>query len=544
MQEDVRPANSRLFILCSRNCTEDMFQKEFSQFGNIEDIWVVKDKRTNENKGVTYIKYSKTSEAALAMEEMNGKSLEGDPKPLKVMIASSKREGSIRDPKEDEKNLRLFVIVPKSYTKEELRKEFESFGNIDSVSLVTDRHSGENKGFGYVRYHRAYHAALALEGCDQAFKPKYADPKPPKEREGDLMFDPREVYPGYQSGYRDARGGGRYDSDRGGRYDSDRGSRYDDRDYRGRDMRGIGDSVSGMKRGHAEMMEDFGVGPVGGGMPSFPMSTGHGPLDIIDKYPNTGSTRLHINAPIGLTQGYLLRLFSVIPGLEYCDLNESTGQAYARYTSPQCASYARDKLNGFEYPIGSPLVVRFSEEQARAPPPVPQNNMRQQMGIVSGRGFDGYNSGYGGTKPDGNEMFRRAALILEKAGINPDRVLGGQQTGNDTERVGYCPIPLPTPKKMLPDDTPVAKRLFIVCQPSGTPEKILRDAFCRMGNLIEVYLLPARNYGYAKFATLESAQKAIQLLHGQNIGGNRLKVIEAEPTKKDLEDEPYKKLRT
>ena len=79
---------------------------------------------------------------------------------------------------------------------------------------------------------------------------------------------------------------------------------------------------------------------------------------------------------------------------------------------------------------------------------------------------------------------------MEKAGINPDRVLGGQQTGNDTERVGYCPIPLPTPKKMLPDDTPVAKRLFIVCQPSGTAEKILRDAFCRMGNLIEVYLLP------------------------------------------------------
>jgi hypothetical protein len=44
--------------------------------------------------------------------------------------------------------------------------------------------------------------------CFPAFKPKYADPKPPKEREGDLMFDPREVYPGYQSGYRDARGGG------------------------------------------------------------------------------------------------------------------------------------------------------------------------------------------------------------------------------------------------------------------------------------------------------------------------------------------------
>ena len=44
-----------------------------------------------------------------------------------------------------------------------------------------------------------------------------------------------------------------------------------------------------------------------------------------------------------------------------------TGQAYARYTSPQCASFARDKLNGFEYPIGSPLVVRFTDEQQRPP---------------------------------------------------------------------------------------------------------------------------------------------------------------------------------
>lgn len=43
------------------------------------------------------------------------------------------------------------------------------------------------------------------------------------------------------------------------------------------------------------------------------------------------------------------------------------GQAFARYTSPQCASYARDKLHGFEYPIGSPLVVRCADEQQRPP---------------------------------------------------------------------------------------------------------------------------------------------------------------------------------
>ena len=36
--------------------------------------------------GVVYVKFSKASEAALAMEEMNMKTLPGHPKPLKVTI--------------------------------------------------------------------------------------------------------------------------------------------------------------------------------------------------------------------------------------------------------------------------------------------------------------------------------------------------------------------------------------------------------------------------------------------------------------------------
>lgn len=39
-----------------------------------------------------------------------------------------------------------------------------------------------------------------------------------------------------------------------------------------------------------------------------------------------------------------------------------SGLAYARYSSPQCAAYARDKLNGFEYPLGSPLHVQMADD--------------------------------------------------------------------------------------------------------------------------------------------------------------------------------------
>ena len=58
------------------------------------------------------------------------------------------------------------------------------------------------------------------------------------------------------------------------------------------------------------------------------------------------------------------------------------------------------------------------------------------------------------------------------------------------ERVTYCNFPLPLPQPLVPEFTPVAEKLFIVCQPAAVPERILRDAFSRFGGLIDVYLLP------------------------------------------------------
>ena len=35
-------------------------------------------------------------------------------------------------------------------TEEELRQEFEAFGEVTSVSIITDRYSGRPKGFGFI----------------------------------------------------------------------------------------------------------------------------------------------------------------------------------------------------------------------------------------------------------------------------------------------------------------------------------------------------------------------------------------------------------
>ena len=49
----------------------------------VESVQIHKD-RKGESKGIAYVKFSKTSEAALAVEEMNGRCIGHHPRPLKV----------------------------------------------------------------------------------------------------------------------------------------------------------------------------------------------------------------------------------------------------------------------------------------------------------------------------------------------------------------------------------------------------------------------------------------------------------------------------
>lgn len=94
---------SRLFIVGPKTLQEDEVRNEFKEFGNIRDIKIVKDRTTGENKGkifliilninvllefsgIYYVRYTKTSHAAKALEEMKGKNIGGSN--IKVMIAS------------------------------------------------------------------------------------------------------------------------------------------------------------------------------------------------------------------------------------------------------------------------------------------------------------------------------------------------------------------------------------------------------------------------------------------------------------------------
>lgn len=56
-----------------------------------------------------------------------------------------------------------------SVTEEDLKKAFEAFGKVDRVSIITDKFSGQSKGFGFVEMSGdkdAEQAIKALNGTD------------------------------------------------------------------------------------------------------------------------------------------------------------------------------------------------------------------------------------------------------------------------------------------------------------------------------------------------------------------------------------------
>lgn len=85
---------------------------------------------------------------------MSGKVLPGGGRAIKVLVAHSRGEGSKKEPFEEERALRLFVVCKKNATEQELEAHFKQFGRIDSIKLVKNRDSNENKGFAYIKYYR------------------------------------------------------------------------------------------------------------------------------------------------------------------------------------------------------------------------------------------------------------------------------------------------------------------------------------------------------------------------------------------------------
>lgn len=56
--------------------------------------------------------------------------------------------------------------LSRDVTEEDLRKAFETYGRVASVNVITDRFSGESRGFGFVEMPEKGEAQSAIDGLN------------------------------------------------------------------------------------------------------------------------------------------------------------------------------------------------------------------------------------------------------------------------------------------------------------------------------------------------------------------------------------------
>ncbi len=80
--------------------------------------------------------------------------------------------------------------LPYSATEETLRETFSQCGSVDSVNMITDRDTGQSKGFGFVEMSRDSEAQKAIQELNgstldgREIKVNEAKPKAPRGGRG------------------------------------------------------------------------------------------------------------------------------------------------------------------------------------------------------------------------------------------------------------------------------------------------------------------------------------------------------------------------
>lgn len=138
--------------------TEESLSQLFGEFGNIVDISIIKDKRTNQPKGCAFINFSTKEEADLAINTINSSNryLENMNKPLQVKYSDNEIEKMER---------KLFLGMLGSANETDVTNIFSKFGQIEDLTIVREK-DGRSKGYGFIKFTTRESSDLAIREVD------------------------------------------------------------------------------------------------------------------------------------------------------------------------------------------------------------------------------------------------------------------------------------------------------------------------------------------------------------------------------------------
>lgn len=354
------PANSRVFVLCSKTATEADLEERLSRYGTIQSARIIRDKETQTSKGIGYVKYTLASAAALAIEQESDSGELFCGQQLRVSLAEMKgtrrppgaptTDSLYTAPDELPARSRLFVVCPRTITEDDLRQVFSQFDELEYCRIMKARQTNESKGCAYVKYKLASSAAKAMEALQQD---PMIDGKPikvlladPKRKNGPPMWgQPHGSHYGPVSMHPSGQGPNRAPLAH---------RRYEDH---------VMPHGSGSQRHPAMFMRV----PAQGGHPN--SRNGHGDGMYMDE---AQGDRLFVVCSKALQAPQFQDLFMRLPGYVSSELkiDKSTGYSkgfgFVTFAHASYALHGMQQLDGYDYPPGSPLRVMMAKPKPEA----------------------------------------------------------------------------------------------------------------------------------------------------------------------------------
>ncbi|KAG9415213.1 hypothetical protein AC1031_008653 [Aphanomyces cochlioides] len=218
--------------------TEDNLRAHFSQYGNLTDAALMKDKYSGQPRGFGFVTFEDPSVVDRVLNEthnLDGRNVEVKRAvPRDSMVGgrsggpstsgsgySDGRSGGGRTIE----SKKIFVGgLPPTVTNEDFRSYFEDFGKITDAVVMMDRDTQRSRGFGFVSFEEEGAVAEVISKSHElhgkVVEIKRAEPK--GEIRGGRGYDMGGYRGGYGGGYGGGRGGGRgsYGGYGGGGYGS------------------------------------------------------------------------------------------------------------------------------------------------------------------------------------------------------------------------------------------------------------------------------------------------------------------------------------
>lgn len=194
------PDSIKLFVgQVPRTMQEDDLKPIFSEYGQLYELLVLRDKASGTHKGCAFVTFCSLESAENAQRGLHGnKVLPGMTRPIQVKPANADDTAKL--------DRKLFIgMISKQATEDDVVSMFSPFGEVEEQSILKDS-SGTSKGCAFIKYKsakdchkaiRSMHHSLTMQGCSSPLVVKWADTDKERvvRRHHKLTTDPPTLQP-------------------------------------------------------------------------------------------------------------------------------------------------------------------------------------------------------------------------------------------------------------------------------------------------------------------------------------------------------------